>query len=322
MNRSLSLLVLAGLTLTAPEAQAQEETPGFVRTVVPTRPWCLLWNKREYLFRVDASGSLRTPGTTEFAAIDASFDAWRALSRTCSDFAFTRGPDIQKPWVGYDRESDANESVITFREQTCEDAAPPEDACWQEDTCSNTYSCWEHGSATIALTTSTFTLSAGHVLDADIEFNASERAGAGFLFTTVDSPPCDGAPSTHCVATDLQNTLTHEIGHVVGLDHVANPGSTMEPTAPPGETHKRTLDEGTAAGFCGIYPRNLPPVQCGEPANISRTFQAVNRGSGLGCGAGAGGLLAPAALLSVLALLRRRQRAGGLGRPSPPGNDA
>jgi len=113
VNRSLSLLVLAGLTLTAPEAQAQEETPGFVRTVVPTRPWCLLWNKREYLFRVDASGSLRTPGTTEFAAIDASFDAWRALSRTCSDFAFTRGPDLQNPRVGYDKESKVNENVFT-----------------------------------------------------------------------------------------------------------------------------------------------------------------------------------------------------------------
>ncbi len=322
MNRSLSFLVLAGLTLAAPGAHAQEETPGFVRTVVPRRAWCLLWNTREYLFRVDAAGSLRTPGTTESAAIDASFDAWRALSRTCSDFAFTRGPDIQNPWVGYDRESDDNENVLTFREVACEDAAPPEDACWVDDTCASTYACWDHGSATIALTTSTFTLSAGHVLDADIELNASERSGAGFLFTTVDSPPCDGPPSTHCVSTDLQNTLTHEIGHVVGLDHVANPGSTMEPTAPPGETHKRSLDEGTAAGFCGIYPRNLPPVQCGEPANISRTFQAVNRGSGLGCGAGAGSLLAPAALLGVLALLRRRQGAGRQGLPPELGKNA
>ncbi len=320
MNRSLSLLVLAGLALAPPEAQAQQESPGFVRTLVPQRAWCLLWNQRDYLFRVDASGSLRTPGTTEFAAIDASFDAWRALSGTCSDFTFTRGPDIQNPWVGFDKESEDNENVLTFREQDCADAAPPEDACWRDDTCASVYSCWEHGSATIALTTSTFTLAAGHVLDADIEFNASERGG--FFFTTVDSPPCDGPPSSNCVATDLQNTLTHELGHVVGLDHVANPGSTMEPTAPPGETHKRTLDEGTAAGFCGIYPRNLPPVQCGEPANISRTFQAVNSGSALGCGAGAGGLLAPAALLSVLALLRRRQRAGRPGFPSLPGNDA
>ncbi len=309
MNRSLCLLLLAGLSLAAPESQAQEEPPRFQRTVMPTRPLCLLWNKREYLFRVDASGSARTPGTTEFAAIDASFDSWRALSSTCSDFAFTRGPDVQKPWVGFDRESDDNENVLTFREAACEDAAPPEDACWRDDTCANTYSCWEHGSATIGLTTSTFTLSAGHVLDSDIELNASEHSGAGFLFTTVDSPPCDGPPATNCVSTDLQNTLTHEIGHVVGLDHVANPGSTMEPTAPPGETHKRIIDEGTAAGFCGIYPRNLPPVQCGEPANLSRTFQAVNRGSALGCGAGAGGLSAPA-LLGLLALLRRRPRAG------------
>ncbi len=67
--------------------------------------------------------------------------------------------------------------------------------------------CWEHGWATIGLTTTTFSFSNGIILDADIELNASQPGGdLGFLFTTVSSPLCEGLPSPECVATDLQNT--------------------------------------------------------------------------------------------------------------------
>lgn len=309
MMRSLSWLALAALALSAPEAEAQK----YQRTLVPGRPYCVVWPGRDYVYRLDAAGSSRTPGNTEFAALEAAFSSWRAVSATCSDFTFTRGPDIQHPKVGYVRDSQnpqANENVITFREVDCNDVVPPDAPCLEDDTCSNTYACWDHGGAVIGLTTTTFSFRTAYILDADVEFNASTE-GRGFLFTTVDSPMCEGAQSIDCVVTDVQNTATHEFGHVVGLDHVSELGSTMEPSAPPGETHKRIIDAGSAAGFCQAYPRGLPPTQCGERPDLGRHFQAVSQGPGMGCGAAPGALFPATALLALLALGRRRERAGG-----------
>jgi hypothetical protein len=299
-----------GVALLATSALAQQP---YRRTVVPGRPLCLAWNAREYVYRYDPAGSERTPGDTEFAAMEASFDTWRALASSCSDYAFIRGPDLADPLVGYVKPSDANpnptnENVVLFREDSCAERVAESDPCWQRKSCGNDYQCWDHGDGVIGLTTSTYSTRTGHVLDADIELNASRPGGGpGFLFTTVSSPPCEGSVSTSCVAVDLQNTLTHEIGHVVGLDHVLTPGSTMEATAPPGETHKRVLDVGSSEGFCTIYPRGLPPTQCLEPVEKGQALVAEGR---LGCSAASGALL-PAALLSAWALRSRRRRAAG-----------
>ncbi|HEX5752057.1 MAG TPA: myxosortase-dependent metalloprotease, MXAN_2677/MXAN_2678 family [Archangium sp.] len=305
MMRSSPWLALVALVLCAPGAEAQR----YQRTLVPGRPYCVLWPGRDFVYRFDAAGSRRTPGDSEFASLEAAFSSWRAVSATCSDFTFTRGPDIQNPRVGYVRDSqdpNANENVITFREVDCNDIVPPEDPCLESDTCSNVYACWDHGAAVIGLTTTTFSYRTAYILDADVEFNASVN-GRGFLFTTVDSPMCEGAQSTDCVVTDVQNTATHEFGHVVGLDHVSELGSTMEPTAPPGETHKRIIDAGSAAGFCQAYPRGLPPTQCVGP-EPGRHFQAISQGPGIGCGAAPEALFPTAALLGLLSLGRRRKR--------------
>ena len=54
-------------------------------------------------------------------------------------------------------------------------------------------------------------------------------------------------------AYDLQDVATHEFGHIYGLGHVQSPYNTMYPTATTGETFKRSLAPGDAAGIRAIY---------------------------------------------------------------------
>jgi hypothetical protein len=272
MKPAVALVLLAGV------ASAQE---GYIRTPVPGHegdaPLCITWNKRELVYTVDAKGSTRTPGESEFVAIDAAFASWQTVSDTCSDFHFVRGERGQNLQIG--RGTESNNSIV-FREASCRTAAPQSDPCQADGTCANKFQCWDHSDFTIALTTTTFSVKTGAIYDADIELNASPHVdGAVFLFTTISSPPCEeGMEAVTCVATDIQNTLTHEIGHAVGFDHVEVPGSTMEATAPLGETQKRIIDFGTSRGFCNTYPKGQPPVPCDELAQLSKTIDA--RGSG------------------------------------------
>lgn len=291
--------------LIAGAAQAQ----AFMRTQVPNREegkpqLCVTWNRRELVYTVDAAGSAKTPGESEFFAVDAAFASWQAVSDTCSDFVFTRGDRATDVKVGRGTETT---NAIVWREESCRTAVPQDDPCMADGSCANTYKCWDHSDFTIALTTTTFSTKTGIIYDADIELNASPHVDTtSFLFTTISSPPCAPGPDkVTCVASDIQNTLTHEIGHAVGFDHVEAPGSTMEATAPPGETQKRIIDVGTSEGFCSTYPRGLPPVPCDELAQLRRKIIANNTGTpGFGCTAVDGSWVALALL--VIGLSRRR----------------
>ncbi|MCA3013176.1 MAG: matrixin family metalloprotease, partial [Myxococcaceae bacterium] len=252
---------------------------------------CVTWSVKKITYRQDVAGSARTPVEAEFTAIDNAFATWATLARGCSDFEFVRGARIADAGVG---KGTGDDNVVTFREENCRDVVPLADPCQADSSCGNKHRCWEHGDATIALTTSTYSTRTGVVFDSDIEFNAGKSAdGSRFLFTTISSPPCaEGTETPFCAAYDVQNTATHEIGHMVGLDHVSERNSTMAPTAPLGELSKRVIDPGTAAGFCGTYPRGRPPVPCDELAQLKGRITARNVGT-LGCacdGPGGGSL--------------------------------
>ncbi|MHB8873572.1 MAG: myxosortase-dependent metalloprotease, MXAN_2677/MXAN_2678 family [Myxococcaceae bacterium] len=306
MRKALALALLV-----AAPAGAQS----YRRTQVPGKEICLSWNTREFVFNADAAGSSRTPFDTEFPAIEASFHTWQAVADACSDFHITQGPRLTGVLVGKAPGSEAN-NVVTFREVSCRDAVLGGDACLGDGTCANKYKCWDHGDGTLGLTTVTFSFKTGTIFDADIELNASPHLeGSAFLFTTVPSPACEqGAEAVTCAAVDVQNTVTHEIGHVFGLDHVDASGSTMEASAPLGETRKRIIDPGTALGFCDTYPKGGPPMPCDEIGLMRRKIIAKGAGTpglqAIGCASSPGTPL-PFALalglgLALCSLGRRR----------------
>ncbi len=131
-----------------------------------------------------------------------------------------------------------NENLILFRENL--------DGTLQDE--------WLHDANNYAVTTLTFVRSTGEILDADIEINS-------YIHEFAD---CGEAHPGTCPASvaDLENMLTHEVGHVLGLDHPlgGSGDTTMFASAQSNETKKRSLEQDDKDGLCAIYPRER-----GEP---------------------------------------------------------
>ncbi len=295
MNARLGALFVS---LIASGSVAQD----FKRTVADTtseNEVCVTWSKRKLVYVVDAAGSARTPAETEFSAITSAWSTWQVLSDDCSDFTFSGGPRQANLTVG---KGTQDSNALVFRESVC----PADDPCHDTRTCANTLHCWDHdGDGVIALTTVTYSIKTGIIYDADIEYNAGS-----FLFTTVASPPCaKGSEMPTCAAYDVQNTTTHEIGHVVGFDHVYNVNSTMAPTADVGDTQKRIIDVGTQDGFCSTYPRAQAPVPCDQLAQIQKRIIARNTGTfGCSCDEAGGAAALWQLALGLTLLVARRSR--------------
>ena len=214
---------------------------------------CLRWNERTLTYRVAAKNARGRPTDEEVAAVYRAFATWEAASDRCSDLLFVPGRRLDSAVTAND-----GQTAVLFRDRQCEGLVPLNDPCWTDLSCGNQYGCWGHGDSPMALTTSTYSASTGELQDADIELN-----GASFVLSTVDAPACDDAhQSVSCVANDVQGTLTHEIGHMLGLDHTDAIGSTMEATSHVGSTSKRLVDSGSACFLCSVYPAGAPSNDC------------------------------------------------------------
>jgi hypothetical protein len=94
------------------------------------------------------------------------------------------------------------------------------------------------GSATVAVTPIWF-YSSGRISDADVLFN-----GAGFEFTT----------SAEAGKFDVQDVATHELGHLLGLDHSGWAGASMYPYVDESVTLHRSLSLDEVGGLRHAYP--------------------------------------------------------------------
>lgn len=115
---------------------------------------------------------------------------------------------------------------------------------------------WPYSDAALAATIVTVNAKTHEIVDADIAFNASNNQ-FGVLDET-DSRQVN----------DVQNTLTHELGHAMGLLHNAKDATVvMYPSAPLGEVSKRTLADDDAQALEALYAVGFasevpPPVGC------------------------------------------------------------
>jgi hypothetical protein len=189
--------------------------------------------------------------------------------------------------------------------------------------CVRAHNCWSHdavsnSSGSLAITTVRFVVSTGEIVDADMELQGwdGQNRSSGFYFTcTPAGSPCKDAdlylPTATCVAFDVANTVTHEAGHMLGLDHVCNSAyavpydacgslieDTMAPSATVGDTNKRTLEADDIDGVCTVYPVGKATVT--SPLASSQ---------GGGCAAGTGGGLSLLGLSLLRWLGRRRSMA-------------
>ncbi len=160
--------------------------------------------------------------------------------------------------------------------------------------------------------------STGEIVDVDMEINESRGswtvcAPSGCVDGASTCPPTgcgrDGGP------VDLQNVVTHELGHYLGLGHTTrdHPDATMYASAQFGELTMRDLDVDDIAGICDSYPPGALAASCDPtPAGgLSLDCQSHDCGCGVpgaGPGDGRSGWLALAALGVVIVARRRRAR--------------
>jgi hypothetical protein len=145
----------------------------------------------------------------------------------------------------------------------------------------------------------------GEILDADIQINLSHGEPVAICGDT-----CDAAN------IDLQNVLTHEAGHFLGLAHSPDKAATMYGDAEIAELTKRDLELDDVRGICAIYgsepmPACEPPdyaprrgfsAECARPMPSSTCAAQPGRTSR--------GMLGAAAFAALgLAWLARRRRA-------------
>ncbi len=312
--RAAPALVLVLLAAGARPAAAFQRTSTCAGR--PDGGYALWWGSRS--ITLGFSTAHKPSGCVDLATAEdlvaASFLTWNAATRSgetqpCTDFTFLHGPSSAAFLVG----ARDGQNLIAFRQGACARLAAG-DPCLTMGGCANLFNCWEQDRApgTLAITWVSFSTGSGEISDADIELDDWDGS-SGYLYTCSSprSPRCaaNGDPSpAGCTWIDVGAVVTHESGHVLGLDHPCSAGpcsppAVMSPSIAVGDT-LRALYPDDVDGVCAIYPRGQPTAQ----AKLSGSCT----GDAKGCGCPAAS--APVALLLPLLLRARRPPL----RRSPP----
>jgi MYXO-CTERM domain-containing protein len=291
------------------EAAEIHSTAGipFVRTGPTEAGNYLSWASGCIFMTIDEAGTAHLPDGDERAVVEEVFATWNDAIAGCSYLRLILDPPIE---TGGPIGNDGVNRIVFRDEVWCRPAT--------EDMPEMCLPGGAAGLTTVTYVDDTDSSRDGEIVDADVELNGEEFAISDDGFTL-------GAPS--CLS-DLANTLTHELGHVMGLDHTclspADPAkvdgngdpvplctqtddpaitlATMYNFQECGETSKASPEADDVDAICTIYPRNEDPGTCAPVGFVPGGCCSSGSGGG---GAAAGPLALTAALL---ALARRRRR--------------
>jgi len=327
MNRAVrSIAALALLSAAVPTTAWVRETtsPGH-----PEAGRCLWWRARQVAYRVNATTAAPARGATYVpcqsvsataaeSAAAAGMAAWAGATRpgdaaACTDFTFVKGASTTQTALGND-----GVNLVVFRTSRCSDVVGLDPCSQTPGACAAKFNCWEHGVGTIGLTTTSFDRDTGELLDADMELfgwdGETPTLGAYFTCQGPSDPGCSIYGETGCNEVDVTAVVTHEAGHMLGLDHVCSnlfpppydacpAGSpVMVPTV--GAVTERALAADDVEGVCTIYPKGASTLTClpggGLPPPKSE--------GGSGCSSAGGGYVAGLLVVAFLAWRERRRR--------------
>jgi len=260
----LALLLGCSLLLVAPAARAYRRSHS-------DRGAALYWRESEIRYVIDEAGCADVSDDSDLVAMRTSFATWSSVS--CTDgpicLSLVDGGLVQGRAAGFSPEG-PNENLLIFIDDVAE---------WRDR---------GYSMSAIAMTLVTHDQISGRIYDTDVEFN-----DAGFRFTTHNLPVALDAATQ-----DIRNTTTHEIGHMLGLDHSSDVNATMYSEAQPGERKKRTLNGDDIDGICAIMPPCSPEAEV-DDCRVATPARAWPPRALLLLGAG---------LLLVLGLRRQRRR--------------
>jgi predicted Zn-dependent protease len=160
-------------------------------------------------------------GNSAFDAVVAAASTWQNAPGILPTLVVERGPEDE---IGY-RRSGKNRNTVRFSA----DGDPL-------------------ANGALAITVITFDAHAKQILDADVVLNGEH----GFDFYEHDAR--NEGKSTY----DLQNVLTHEFGHLLGLgEDFVDEDATMFAYSQPGETGKRDLEVVDKDSIAALYDEEL-----------------------------------------------------------------
>jgi hypothetical protein len=238
---------------------------GYVRTGPTKAGHSLYWTTHDVSVTVDAATTMEIPADQAFAIIDTSIATWNTATASCTSFKVT---DVGKKAmeVGNDKIN-----LIKLRDTMWGRPASGSDPA-------RTYSPNAAGITTAVYVDDATSSRDGAIVDADIEINGVNFAISANNVTTGTAP---------CHA-ELQNTLTHELGHLHGLEHpclapgdpprvdnLGNPvpacGATTDPKILDatmynyqecGEKKKEDLSSDDIQAICDIYKNDDGGCHC------------------------------------------------------------
>lgn len=175
------------------------------------------WKRSTVEVNVEGSVDLLGGEGAAFDAVIRAATAWQNAPGILPTLVVERGPDDP---IGY-RRSGRNKNTVRF--------APGGDPL---------------ANGALAITVITFDAHAKEILDADVVLNGEH----GFAFFDHDAR--DEGMQTY----DLQNVLTHELGHLLGLgEDMSDVDATMYAFSQPGETGKRDLEVVDKNSIAALY---------------------------------------------------------------------